>query len=325
MRTLRPRRFSVSFAIILLVALFPLVLLVATGWVRAPVAPQSEAVRLALELDRLLQLRLKETFTIASLPSIRVFASSTPVDRTQRLAVASNELQAWVAADTPLREAFVVDTQGVTILSTENDWGQNWSARAFIKQALAGKPDISPPSRDAGEMSQYYAAPILDATGNVAGALVARIEAQELWEPVSAASSGATYAVLVDENGVRLADGGDEARNLTALAPLTTDEQTRVLSEQTYGAQLTVLRMDRFTRAAQLIRTGALDSLSAADFGASALSVQPLTTKPWVVLVFSAVPAPADTLAHLALPLIVALLGAALAAFLLTRRGKLSE
>ncbi len=317
MRFVSTRSFAFRFTLVLVAAIIPLGLLVGTGWVRPPVAPQTEANRVALELDNLLQLRLKETFTIASLPSIRVFAASTPQDRTQRLAVASNELQAWVAADKPLREAFVVDKQGVTILSTAQDWGQNWSARAFIKQALAGKLDISPPSRDVGEMSQYYAAPILDIDGSVAGALVARIEAQEMWGVVNAASSGETYAVLVDENGVRLADGGDELRTMVALAPLTTQAQTQVLSEQTYGAQLTVLRMDHFTHAAELTRAGNLKSLTAGDFGASALSVQPLTIKPWVVLIFSTVPTPVDILTHLALPLLVALLGAAVAAFVL--------
>ena len=312
--------FPLTFALILLASLIPLGMLAVFGWVRPPVAPQAEADRLALELDRLLQLRLTETFTIASLPSIRVFAASDPNARTARLTVASNELQAWVAADKPLREAFIVDTNGVSILSTESDWGQSWSTRAFVKQALAGKLDVSAPSRDSGEMSQYYAAPILDANGQVAGALVARIEAQEFWEPVSAASSGQAFAVLVDENGVRLADGGDASRNLTALAPLTTDEQLRLLTEQTYGAQLTVLRMGQLSHAAELIRSGAVESLRASDFGASAMSSQVLTTKPWVVLVFSASTWPGDIVSGLVEPFIAALLAAALVSFLIRRK-----
>jgi C4-dicarboxylate-specific signal transduction histidine kinase len=252
-------------------------------------------------LDRLFQLRLNETFTIAAFPSMRAFAASDPTTRAQRAAVALNELQAWVAADTQLREAFVVDLKGATILTTNKEWNQNWKTRPFIQNALAGKLDLSAPSRDLGEFSQYYAAPILDNRREIVGALVARIAAQELWSAVG--SSASSYAVLTDENGVRLADGGDMSRNLVAWAALSPEKQNRVVSEQTYGSQVTLLRTTNFPHAEQLLTSGALNVILPADFGADAVGAQRLTSKPWTVLVIALTPSSSQTLSTFLLPL----------------------
>jgi Cache domain len=309
------------FVILLLVALVPLAL-IAYSDINAPQTPPiAEANSLAAELDSLLQLRLTETFTIAAFPSIRAFAATDPASRAERAAVALNELQAWVAADAPVREVFVVDAQGKTILSTGKDWNQDWSMREFVSAALAGKLDVSAVSHDVNEFSQYYAAPILDNRGSVAGALVVRIAAQELWGTVNAESdkSRGIYAVLVDENGVRLADGGDATLIMAALAPLPMEQQTRVTREYTYGAQVSLVRATNLDRAAELIRSGAEDTLAPSDFDVKSLAAQRLATKPWTVLVLSAAPPTGPILSRFFLPLLAAVLGAGLGALLLRR------
>jgi hypothetical protein len=321
MFNIKPRSFLTRTALILLVTLLPLGLVAILEWSSAPPPPAAEAKSLATQLDTLLQLRLGETFTIAAFPSLRAFAASDPVSRAQRAAVALNELQAWVAADSQVREVFVVDADGKSILSTGKDWNQSWAARKFIASALSGKLDVSAVSHDVNEFSEYYAAPILDNRGSVAGALVARIAAQELWGAVNAETdtSRAVYAVLVDENGVRLADGGDATRILSSLAPLTTEEQTHVIGQATYGAQVTILRSANLTHAAELIRSGAVESLSPRDFGVSSLAAQQLTTKHWTVLVLSAAPPVGSSPSKFIIPLLAAVLGAVLVSFLLSR------
>ncbi len=311
-------RFFSSFLIILLATLIPLATFFFIPQNGASPDAHAQAARLAAELDRLLDLRLDETFTIAALPSLRAFAASDPLARAQRATVASNEIQAWVSADSQLREVFMIDRRGTTILTTGKNSNQNWSPRAFAKNALDGKLDVSAPSRDAGEISQYYAAPILDNGGNVAGALVARIAAQELWQPVKTASNGGSLALLVDENGVRLADGGESPRLLTSLAPLSNAQQTRVVNEQTYGAQVTLVPATNLTRAAQQIQAGALDSLNANDFGARKVGAQRLSFKPWTTLVLTQESFAINS-AKILLPLIVALASALVAAWMLAR------
>jgi hypothetical protein len=315
------RGFFLHFLLILLATVIPLFILYTLNSSAPPAYLDLAAANLSHQLDSLLQTRLRETFTIAAFPSLRAFASSDPASRPQRSAVALNELQAWVAADSEVREAFVVDGQAKVILTTGTDWNQDWSARAFIPAALSGKLDVSPVAHDVNEFSQYYSAPILDNGGSVVAALVARIAAQELWDAVNVASdpNAGTYAVVVDENGVRLADGGDATRIMAALAPLTPDEQTRIISGHTYGAQVNLVRATNLTRASELITSGALDSLRPGDFGVNGLAAQRLTTKPWTVLVLSTPSSLGQRLGRLWLPLLGAILGATLAALLLSR------
>lgn len=307
--------------VVVLASLIPLGVMIGEDWLNPLRVPGGNAVTLADQLDNLFQIRMTEAFTFAALPSIRGFASSEPTTRAQRATVALNELQSWVAADNSVREAFVLDRKAIVILSTGADWNQDWSAREFVKNALSGKLDVSAVSHDVNEFSQYYAAPILDNLGNVAGALVARVTAQETWDTVNANSGGdkGPYAVLLDENGTRLADGGDATLILSSLAPLTPDRQRRVIVEHTYGAQVTIVRATSLTHAAKAIYAGSLETLNAQDFGAGAIDAQRLTTKPWTVLVLSPVDVPSQTLVRYVLPLLAAVVASGLAAFLLSR------
>ncbi len=316
-RTPALRSTAIIFFCLLLAGVLPLVLFVYLSPTNEGSRVQSEANQLALELDRSLQLRMKEVLTIAAFPSLRAFAASDPATRAQRATVANNEIQAWVAVDPPVREVFVLDKQGQMMLTTGNDWNKSWSSRAFVASALAGRVDVSPPSRDAGEYSQYYAAPILDNRREIAGALVARVEAQEIWGAVWGTTEH--YSMLVDENGVRLADGGDPARRMTALAPLLSEAQTRVVNEQTYGSQIALVRATDWTNAARAVQDGTLESVRPADFGASDLGEARLKTKPWTVFVVQVASSPLDTLSRMALPLAATLAVAALGAYLLAR------
>lgn len=322
MSSVRRRSFAIKLSAVLLAALVPLAILAGLEWFAAPpVAPNAEATRVADELDRMLQIRLKETFTIAAFPSIRVFAATEPTSKSQRATVALNELQAWVAADPQVREVFVLDRQATVVLTTGTGRGQDWGQRAFVKSPLAGKLDLSPIAHDAGEYSQYYSAPILDSSGNVAGVLVARIAAQELWDAVNSAgdADSGQFAFLVDENGVRLADGGDATRILQALAPLTPDVQARVIGERTYGDQVQILRATNLTHAAEAIRSGELDSLVPKDLDARAFGVQRLNTKPWTVIAVSPARSAASNWGVFVIPFIAAVVLSVAATFLISR------
>jgi C4-dicarboxylate-specific signal transduction histidine kinase len=264
------------------------------------------ARRTARELDRLIQLRQQQVFAIGAFPSIRAFTSTSPESRSQRAAVALNELQAWVAADTNVREAFLVDENGIVIMTTLEDWNEDVSARRFIQEALAGQIAVSPVAQDRGEFSNYYASPVLNNEKNIAGALVIRVAAQELWSVTPSGKSW--YAVIIDENGVRLDDAGDPARRLQSFAPLDAGRAAAIVQEQTYGAQLPQLRATNLTRAQELLSQGALDQLTPADFDGSAIGAQRLVSKPWYVLVIGKGPTPVEGLARFGIPALAAIL-----------------
>jgi C4-dicarboxylate-specific signal transduction histidine kinase len=103
---------------------------------------------------------------------------------------------------------------------------------------LRGHLHASVLARDFGEVVQYYSAPILNNAGEVAGALVIRVAAQELWAAVGAEPN----VLLVDDDGVRLADRTSQPQLFVALAPLSAEQMTRALSQRRYGAEIVQLR-----------------------------------------------------------------------------------
>ncbi len=310
------RSWLLNAALFFCAALIPLVLAVTLA---APDATNLDEIarRTANEFDRLIQMREQQVFTFAAFPSIRAFAASSPETRSQRAAVALNELQAWVASDTNVREVFITDQNGIVIMTTLEGWNSDVSARQFVREALAGRLAASPVAYDRGEYSNYYAAPVLNNRGDVAGALVARVAAQELWSVLPRGANW--YTVLSDENGVRLDDTGDPKRRMSSFGAMDAARATRIANAQTYGAQLPQVRATNLERAQQFITLGALDQLHASDFSADALAAQRLISKPWTVLVLAPQPTFADLFGRLLIPVIAALVLALGGALLLTR------
>lgn len=190
---------------------------------------------LADQLDHVLQQRMVQTFTFAALPSLRGFAAADVVTRPARMAVAYSELQAWVAADPDVRAVNIVDSLGIVILTTEGSMNANWGERVFVRQALAGKLYASPPVRESGELSQYYSAPIINNMGEVAGALIVRVAAQEMWSVLGTTNE----VMLIDENNVQIANRTTLPSLFVALSPLATEAHARLLAEKHYGAEIT--------------------------------------------------------------------------------------
>lgn len=316
MRLFLNRRFWLGFGVLFFVAIVPLLLY---AMVSAPdVNRLGEIARqTANEFDRLIELRERQVFALAALPSIRAFASSTPETRSQRAAVALNELQALVAADTNIRQVLITDATGIVIMTTAEGWNSDASARRFVQDALRGQLAVSPIARDEGEFSTYYAAPVLNNSKEIAGALVIRVAAQEFWSVTPRGEN--FYAVLADENGVRLDDAGDTTLRLVSFGPLDPARAARVVKEQTYGALLPSPATSHFARAQELVAQGAYDRLRASDLDAEAMAFQRLVSKPWVVLALAPQSTFSDIFFRLLLPFGVGLALAFGGAFLLAR------
>jgi hypothetical protein len=310
------RAFWLRLIVLFALALVPLALFVATT-PQEPSQLREVAQRTANELDRLLQLRAQQVFTVAAFPSIRAFAASTAETRSERAAVALNELQAWVASDTNVREAFITDGLGMVIMTTREGWNSEAGERKFVRDALGGQIAISPIAKDRDEYSNYYAAPVLNNSKEIAGALVIRVAAQELWEPMSVA--GHYVITLSDENGVRLEDSGEPALRLVSFGALEPDRASEILDSQMYGSQLPIVRATRLERAQQMIEEGAIEQLSASDFDMGRLATQRLVSKPWVVLVTTPALPPMEQAGRYAAPVAVALVLALCGAILLAR------
>jgi len=234
-------------------------------------------------MDRTLQQRMVEVFTFAALPSLRGFAASDEAGRPARMAIANTELRAIVAADPNVRAATIVDALGVVTLTTDASMNADWSQRVFVREALAGRLHASPIVREFGEFSQFYSAPILDNAGEVAGALVVRVAAQEMW------SALASDAMVVDENSVRIADRSDKPQILVALSPLMPDVFTRTIAEKRYGAEVTQIPATNLTDLANAVKRGNAAPLTFRDSQGRTLraAMRQLKTNVWTVVAFA--------------------------------------
>lgn len=314
---LKSRRiFLVRFFLLLIIALIPAVL---TFVLFTPATPNLKEIaqRTANELDRLIQLRMQQVFTVAAFPSIRAYAATSPESRSQRAAVALNELQSWVSSDTDVREVLLTDAKGIVIMATREGWNSDMSARQFVQQALEGQLAVSPIAKDRGEFSTYYAAPVLNNDKEIAGALVIRVAAQEMWRVTP--HGGGYSAILSDENGVRLDDSGNPAFRLLALGSPDTKRATDILNTQLYGAQQPQILGTGLDKAQEIVTRGAIDELKPADLRVGQVAAQRLVSKPWYVLILGPQTVWVDLTARYVVPLGAAVLLALAGAVLLER------
>ncbi|MDE3092054.1 MAG: cache domain-containing protein, partial [Chloroflexota bacterium] len=160
----------------------------------------------------------------------------------------------------------------------------SWSDRTFTREALAGHLYASPPAQDFGEVSQYYGAPILDNAGNVAGALVVRVAVQELWDALGTPQN----VLLVDEDGVRIADRSAARQVFVALTPLGPDLAARVVMEQRYGAQVPAITATNVTELAAAVKRGDATALTYRDAKGQMVraAIRRARILPWTVVVF---------------------------------------
>lgn len=235
-------------------------------------------------LDHTLQLRMIETFTFAALPSLRGFAAADDLDRPARAVVAQAEIQSIAAADPNVRAVAVTDSSGRVILATDGSMNAHWSERVYVREALAGHLYASAPSRDLGEISHYCAAPLLDNAGEIAGALVVRISAQDMWNVLASQSD----TLVVDENGVRIADRSGAPQTFVALAPITPTLSARLIAEKHYGADVTQIRATALTELASVVGHSREAPFAYHDPNGQTVyaAARTMVTNPWTVIVF---------------------------------------
>lgn len=233
-------------------------------------------------LDRTLQQRMIQTFTFAALPSLRAFAASDDANRDARAAIARVELIAIVHADPNLRAASIVDKNGIVIMTTDEAMLANWHARVFVREALRGHLHASAPAREGNAIVQFYSAPILNNAGEIAGALILRVDAQEMWNALAAPYD----LTVVDEIGVRLMERS-YTQLFVALAPVPADLTAQPLAEKRYG-DITEIRATNLTELASAVQRGGAAQIVYRDANGRAIhaATRRITTNPWTVIAY---------------------------------------
>ncbi len=281
------------------------------------------AQHVAVAVDRVLEWRTMEMLTFVALPSLRGFAASDETARPARTAMALSEIQAIVAADPSIRSLAITNQAGFVILATDASMNSDWSNRVFVGEALAGHLYGSPAARELGEVSQYYSAPLINNAGDVAGALVARVAVQEMWDILADQPN----VWILDENLVRIADSSERPTLFSSLTPLSGDALADLLSGYLYGDEVSQIRTVNMADLARAVSKREQQAVYRDESGSAIhAAIRRLKYNPWTVVAFESedkllAPAVDGLIDRFKIGALAALLGGALTYAYLRRFG----
>jgi signal transduction histidine kinase/CheY-like chemotaxis protein len=172
--------------------------------------------QLAAELDDFHREHLSAVQRLGWVPPMRQFVVAPPEARPAAEGGALSACAALTDNDPDLRSVAFLGVDGRVLLSTRSEiQGKDLSFRRYVREGLKGEPVISEmfistSTSGEGRASIAYVAPAFRRPGDLAGLLVMYVAAESFWRRVAdfneRAGSG-SYAMVVDEIGVRIAHG----------------------------------------------------------------------------------------------------------------------
>jgi PAS domain S-box-containing protein len=161
-------------------------------------------------------------------------------------------LEANRVSDPNLRGLAIVDKTGTVLVATEERMvGRNLAYQSSIRESLGGKAVISDLYLAPAEADRVptiaYTAPLFGADKELRGLVVLWVRAQALWDIAKASlafTGPESYAVVVDQLGIRIAHTRREKsifRPVAALAAATIDT---LVAEQRFGEKTRELLED---------------------------------------------------------------------------------
>jgi C4-dicarboxylate-specific signal transduction histidine kinase len=134
--------------------------------------------------------------------------------------------------------------------------------------------------RDFDSVSEYFSA-ILDNAGKVEGVLVVRVAVEEFWSLLP----NVLDILVLDENGVRIADSTMTPRIFAAIAPLSNESMVRVLGEKRYGAEIVQIPVSPLpVLASQLKANNTFISFPDSSGNSMRAALRKVGTNPWTVV-----------------------------------------
>ncbi|HEV2122896.1 MAG TPA: methyl-accepting chemotaxis protein, partial [Chloroflexota bacterium] len=181
---------------------------------QAEVNLQNYATSIAGQVEAALADRLKDSRILAADPAI-VRYLATPADQRDPAtqAAAQAAVERFVGADPSYTIGFLLSDKGMVQLSTDPALYNrpDLSFRAYFKEAMAGKPNVSDVSLGVNVQStpaMFFTSPVKDAAGAIVGTATLRINAEAIWAYLDNAKlSSRSLTALVDEDGVVIGPG----------------------------------------------------------------------------------------------------------------------
>jgi methyl-accepting chemotaxis protein len=318
-RRTRKRRLPLSLRISLLLmaaALVPLLITLAFSQLlsrpaliaQANSAMQTDAQSKVQLIDTYLSERLLDAETLTQVPTVQQFLEFTPrftsADLTTRAGYA---LAAGLIRDRHYVVWALFDREGKPRLSFPvaiplQLHGQSYVPPNLLREVVSGKTVFSPvyysPTTHKASLEIY--APIVNSAANphtLLGFMRSTLNLDYIWDVVQSdqgANGNGSYAFLLDENGIRIADTNTHLL-FTAVAPLSTQVKQMINSESRYAGQSTVpIQPDnrqvtlRLNSTLQMIPAGKSETFQVAQHA--------VATVPWTYFVLN----PASTVTSVA-------------------------
>lgn len=260
---LRPhyrRRLSLSLRVsllLMLAAILPLLITVASSELlarpalvtQANIAMESDARSRIQLIDTYLTERLLDAETLTQVPSLVAFMATPPQLATQDLAVhASYALVAGTVRDKRYTTWALFDPRGHLRLyypttTPPAPRGHYLVPPGDVQEVQSGKAFISPVYYNPKTQKAFLDifSPVVSTTTSrptYLGFVRATLNIDYIWNVVGSdqgANGDGSYAFILDQNGVRIADTSP-SRRFTAVAPLAPPVQQTITSEARYGS-----------------------------------------------------------------------------------------
>ncbi len=305
------RRLSLSFRVSLLLvvaAIVPLLITLAYSELssrpelisQANIAMQTDARTRVELIDSYLTERLLDAETLSQVPTVWTFLATPPQLETADLTIhAKYALVAGLFRDKHYTVWTLFDTKGNARLNyptnTTEQHGKYVVPLAELQQVLLGKSFISPvyyhPVTHKASIDIY--SPIVDtATSDplLLGFIRSTLNLDSIWNIVASgngANGNGSYAFILDENGVRIADTNSSLL-FTAIAPLPAQAASVISDEARYGSQNAVPVQANSTTVS--LHQNKTFQMTPADRSESYQVAQhAVTTVPWTYFVLSPV------------------------------------
>src|SRR5947209_1270595 len=251
----RRRRTSLSLRVSLLLmfaAMLPLFIIVATSQYisrpalisQANIAMQSDAQTRTQLIDTYFTERLLDVATLSQVPTVQSFLAKQKPTQDDTLH-ASYALIAGSVRDSRYTTWALFDTHGNLRLyypTVPQPHGRYLVPPEYLQAVTAGKAFISAvyynPNTQKASVDLYHPI-VLGQTRTLLGFIRSTLKLDYIWDIVhkdQGANGNGSYAFILDQNGVRIADT-DPARLFSAIAPVSTQTQLLINSEARYGPQ----------------------------------------------------------------------------------------
>jgi signal transduction histidine kinase/CheY-like chemotaxis protein len=259
--------------------------------------------QLVTELDSFHREHLAAVVRLGYLPSLRQFVVAPAEAREAAEGSALSACAALVDNDPDLRSVVLLGSDGKILLTTNGRGrGTDLSFRSYVQEGLKGKQVISDVFVSVARRNEEpealiaYAVPAYRAPGDLAGLLVAYLRADAFWRTITAFNDRAgtgSYAVVLDELGVRIAHGTRPDYLFRPAGPLPPDVVEQMIAERRFGdntrayLERVLDRPEQFAlaRAPTLGQQRLQRYLADATEKLSLAEARRLTTVPWTVVV----------------------------------------